>query len=387
MEESRLPRRVAVVSHISHLFGAGLSMLEAAARLDPKVITPLIITREPGPLEEAARDRGIPVHRLEWLGGFKRRPWRALLAAPRLAAWLRRERVEVLELNRIKYDLLGVCWLACRLAGVKLVPRERMHAKERPSGFRRWLLARADRVVAVSKGAVAPWFENAPGWWLRFLDERLVVLHSGRDARAMQALPVERRFVASLGVPDAAEIVGFLGAIDARKQPDVFLRAAALVAAVRPSAWFVLVGAPYGERSAEPSDYERELLGLAEELGIAGRTVFTGYRADAYRLLQNFSVLVLPSRREALGGVLIEALVAGVPAVATDVDGIPEVVADGETGLLVRGVDPADFADGVLKILADPALASRMRDAGLARAERFDLTDIARRAEALYLSL
>lgn len=362
-------------------------MLEAAARLDPAKVAPMIITREPGPLEEAARDRGIPVRRLEWLGGFKRRPWRALLAAPRLAAWLRRERIEVLELNRIKYDLLGLCWLACRLSGVKLVQRERMHSKAAPTGLRRWLLARADRIVAVSKGAVSPWYENAPSWWRRALKERLVILHSGRDAGALRALPVERRFVASLGVPDAAEIVGFIGAIDARKRPDLFLRAAALAAAERPSAWFVLVGAPYGERSAEPSAYELSMRALARELGIAGRTVFTGYRADAYRLLQNFSVLVLPSRREALGGVLIEALVAGVPAVATDVDGIPEVVADGETGLLVRGSDPARFADAVLRILRDPLLAARMRSAGLARAETFDLAVLARRAEDLYLSL
>lgn len=387
MTQRRGPRRVAIVSHISHLFGAGLSMIATTARLDPKRAVALLITREAGPLEEAARARGIPVHRLEWLGGLKRRPWRVLLAAPRLAAWLRNERIDVLELNRIKYDLLGLCSLACLLSGVKLIQRVRMHAKEAPSGLRRRLLARADRIVAVSLGAVAPWYGNAPVWWRNALKERLVVLPSGRDVPALKALPRQRVLVASLGIPDQAEIVGFLAALDPRKQPDVFLRAAALVAAERPSARFVLVGAPYGARLSEPSAYELSLRALAGELGIADRTVFTGYREDAYRILQNFSVMVLPSRREALGGALIEAMSAGVPVVAAAVDGIPEVVVDEDSGLLVRGDDPRSYAAAVLRILRDPALAARLRGAGLARAETFDLGNIARRAEEIYLSL
>lgn len=387
MELPRRPKRVAIVTHLSQLFGAGISMLESTARLDTKAVEPVIVTLEAGPLEAAARSRSIPLHRLEWLGSFKRRPWRALLAVPRLAAWLREERIDVLELNRIKYDLLAVSSLACRLAGVKLVQRERMHSKAAPSGLRRWLLATADRIVAVSRGAVATWYENAPAWWRRTLEERLVVLHSGRDVRGLKALPKDRALLSALGVPLRAEIVGFLAAMDPRKQPEVFLRAAALVAADRPDAWFVLVGAPYGEQRPEPSAYERELRALAAELGIAGRTVFTGYREDAYRLLQNFSVLVLPSRREALGGALIEALIAGVPAVAANIDGIPEVVADGESGLLIIGSDPARYAAAISRILRDPSLAARLRDGSLARAEAFDLESIARGAEAIYLSL
>lgn len=387
MKAPRKPRRVAIVTHLSQLFGAGISMLETTARLDPRTVEPVIVTLEPGPLEAAARARGIPLHRLEWLGGFKRRPWRVLLAAPRLAAWLRRARIDVLELNRIKYDLLAVCGLACRLTGVKLVQRERMHSKKPISGLRRRLLAGADRIVAVSRGSVAPWYEDAPPWWRRVLEERLVVLPSGRDVRGLKTLPKERGLVAALGVPDQAEIVGFLAAIDPRKRPDLFLRAAALVSAERPAAWFVLVGAPYGEARSELSAYEREMRALAAELGISGRTVFTGYREDAYRLLQNFSVMVLPSRREALGGSLIEALTAGVPAVAANVDGIPEVVTDGESGLLVGGGDPSSYASAILRILRDPSLAARLRDAGLARAELFDLGRIASGAEAVYLSL
>lgn len=380
------PLRLACVSHISHLFGAGLSMLESLARLDPAVVSARLVTREAGPLEDAARAKGLAVDRLAWLDGLDR-PWRAAAAVPRLAAWLRRQRVDVLELNRIKYDLLAVSWAACRLAGVKLVQRERMHAKEVPAGLRRWLLARPDRLVSVSRGAVAPWYEGAPTWWKASLDRRMVVLPSGRDIAALKSLPRERAAVAALGVPDDAELVGFLAALDVRKRPDLFLRMAALLAAKRPKAWFLLIGAPYGARLAAPGAYERELRALAESLGLAQRVVFTGYREDAFRLLQNFSVLVLPSEREALGGVLIEAMAAGVPAVASAVDGIPEVVADGVTGLLVATAAPEDYAAAVSRVLEDPDLARRMKDASLAAADRFAIDALARRAEAVYLSL
>ncbi|MDX6769403.1 MAG: glycosyltransferase [Elusimicrobiota bacterium] len=380
------PLRLACVSHLSQLFGAGLSMLESLARLDPAVVSARLVTLEPGPLEDAARAKGLAVDRLEWLAGLGR-PWRAVAAVPRLAAWLRRERVDILELNRVKYDLLAASWAACRLAGVKLVQRERMHAKGVPTGLRRWLLARPDRLLSVSSGAVAPWYEGAPDWWRASLDRRMVILPSARDTAALKALPRERAAVAALGVPGDAEVVGFLAALDPRKRPDLFLRMAALVAARRPKAWFVLVGGPYGARRDGPDAYEQGLRLLAAELGLSGRVVFTGYRADAYRLLQNFSVLVLPSEREALGGVLIEAMAAGVPQVAAAVDGIPEVVADGETGLLVRSSLPDDYAAAVLKLLEDPALAGRMREASLSRAELFGVDAIARRTEAVYRSL
>jgi glycosyltransferase involved in cell wall biosynthesis len=361
-------------------------MLDALRALDPAAVQVRLLTREPGPLEDAARARGLTVDRLPWLDGLGR-PWRAAAAVPRLAAWLRRERVDVLELNRIKYDLLAVCWAACRLAGVKLVQRERMHAKEVPSGLKRWLLGRPDRLLAVSKGAVAPWFDGAPDWWRESLERRMEVLPSGRDIAALQALPVDRAPVSALGVPPDAELVGFLAALDPRKRPELFLRMAALVAARRPKAWFLLIGAPYGPRLPAPGAYEQGLRALAAESGLGRRAVFTGYREDAYRLLQNFSVLVLPSEREALGGVLIEALAAGVPAVAAAVDGIPEVVADGETGLLVSSARPEDYAAAVLRVLEEPGLAGRLAAASRARAAQFGIGALARRAEAVYRSL
>jgi glycosyltransferase involved in cell wall biosynthesis len=84
-------------------------------------------------------------------------------------------------------------------------------------------------------------------------------------------------------------------------------------------------------------------------------------------LLRDFTVAVLPSRQEGLGLALIESMAAGVPSVATPVGGLPELVVDGETGLLVEPESPPSLAEAVSRLLEDPARAGRLAAAGQER--------------------
>jgi glycosyltransferase involved in cell wall biosynthesis len=368
--------RIAFLSPESDLFGSERSMLEAVVRLDRNVVDPRIVTLHAGPLEEAALSRGVVVVRLPWLDGLRSAPWRLPFAAVRLGVWLKRERIDVLEINRVNYPLLGALWPAARLSGTRLVYRERMHADGALHGVKRFLVSRADRIIAVSRGSVAPWGG--------VLDDRIDIVPSGRDLRQLQTLPRDRSFVRSFGVPDGAPIVGMIGALDPRKRPEMFLRSARTVLDSRPDAWFLLVGAVYRGQAGNLADYEASLRALAEELSLKERAIFTGYREDAFRILQNLDVLVLPSQREALGGVLVEALIAGVPAVASNVDGVAEVVADGVTGILAPVEDEGAFASGVLRLLQDGTVRERMSRASLERAHEYDQDRLCRRLETIY---
>jgi glycogen(starch) synthase len=106
----------------------------------------------------------------------------------------------------------------------------------------------------------------------------------------------------------------------------------------------------------------RVLRDLAEESGLAGRVEFLGFvsRDEVRRLLAESSIVVVPSRSEGFSLVALEAAQAGRPVVATRVGGIPEVVIDGETGLLVRAEAPAAMAAAILALLRDPGGAERM---------------------------
>ena len=113
--------------------------------------------------------------------------------------------------------------------------------------------------------------------------------------------------------------------------------------------------------------------------------LFLGIRRDVPALLAACDVLVMASRWEGLGLVFLEAMAAGRPCLATRVSAIPEVVVDGETGLLVPPDDPPALADGLVRLAGDPTLRARLGAAGRARvAERFGLDRMVEETLAVY---
>ncbi|HVL88851.1 MAG TPA: glycosyltransferase, partial [Actinomycetota bacterium] len=149
------------------------------------------------------------------------------------------------------------------------------------------------------------------------------------------------------------------------KGQHVFLRAAARLTAAHPDARFVVAGDALGGFSA---GYPAGLRALADELGIAGRVIFTGACDDVPAVLAALDVFVHASVAEPFGIVIVEALAAGVPVVATRGGGVAEIVTDGEDGFLVECGDDEQIAGRVAEILADPALTVRLSNAGRARA-------------------
>jgi glycosyltransferase involved in cell wall biosynthesis len=131
-----------------------------------------------------------------------------------------------------------------------------------------------------------------------------------------------------------------------------------------------------------------ELRAYAELRGVGDCVRFEGFRADVAELLQELDLFVLPSLWEGFGLVLLEAMAAGRPVVASSVGPVPEIVLDGETGLLVPPGDPVRLADAIVCVLADRSLGDRLGRAGRARVEqRFALDDMVSRTDRLYQEL
>ena len=109
---------------------------------------------------------------------------------------------------------------------------------------------------------------------------------------------------------------------------------------------------------------------LAADLGLAGRVHFLGQRRDIPDLLAALDIFVLPSHSEGVSLALLEAMAAGLPVIATAVGGLPEVVTDGENGLLIPPKDPEALAAALARLLADPdsgQKAGRKRPPGRGR--------------------
>jgi glycosyltransferase involved in cell wall biosynthesis len=171
-------------------------------------------------------------------------------------------------------------------------------------------------------------------------------------------------------------LVGVVGRLEPQKGHAYLFEAWPSIVAEFPDARLLVVG----DGSLRP-----RLQARAQELGVAGSVLFAGFRADIPRVLDAIDVLALPSLYEGMPLTAIEASAMGRPVVATAVDGTPEVVVEGETGLLVSPGDPAGLANALCRLLGDPAGRARLGRAGRARAmDLFDQRQQVRRTQELY---
>ena len=226
-----------------------------------------------------------------------------------------------------------------------------------------------DRIAVVPDGVPATSEENA---WAQ-----------GGSDRFKPPLPVEktenRRLLAmQLGIDPAMTWVGNLAALVPHKDHDNLLAAAVIVLLKNPRTRFLIAG---------DGPEKARLAATVDRMGLFGKVLFLGQRKDPLTLLKALDVYVQSSWGEGMGSVLIEAAACGLPIAATTAGGIPEVVEDGATGLLVLPRRPEALADAVLKLCGDRAFAKRLADEGLRRLPRFGLARMAADMEKIYDSI
>ena len=189
---------------------------------------------------------------------------------------------------------------------------------------------------------------------------RGVVVYDGIDASPAGEPGASHEVRREFGLSDDVKLVGMVARVAPQKDFATLARAAALVLAEQPETRFMVVG-DYEE--ANRGHYDDVLRALEQE-GVTSRFVFTGFRTDVARLMSGFDVFVLCTHFEGLPLVILEAMARGRPVVATAVDGIPEIVIDGRTGLLHPHGDAETLAARLLSLLEDGALAARFGEAG-----------------------
>ena len=219
-----------------------------------------------------------------------------------------------------------------------------------------------DAIYAISDAVKQSIIENCP-----VAEDSVKVLLSGVDfARASGTArerreDVRRRIRRHYGFADGDVVIGTIGRMEPIKGHGVLVSAFAELRGACPAARLLLVG----DGTCRPS-LERQ----AGELNLDGAITFAGMQNDPGALLAAMDVFVLPSSHEGLGLSIIEAMGAGLPVIGSTAGGIPEVVTDGETGLLFERDDPPALAGCLRRIVASPELARRLATAGKAFAER-----------------
>jgi glycosyltransferase involved in cell wall biosynthesis len=183
----------------------------------------------------------------------------------------------------------------------------------------------------------------------------------------------------TFGVQAQGLLVGTVGRLHPQKGFASLLAAVARVRERLPAIRLLLVGG---------GALRRDLVARAEALGLAEVVIFAGSRGDVPEILAALDLFVLPSLWEGLPNAVLEAMAAGLPVVATAAGGTPEVVVDGETGLLVPPGDVTALAEAIERLLRDPGLRRKMGEAGRKRVEgHFTIEQTVAQTVALYETL
>lgn len=210
-------------------------------------------------------------------------------------------------------------------------------------------------------------------------DEKMTVILNGTDIRADTGAAEIARRRDEWGWPAGTPVVGTVARLHRQKGVINLLRAAPRILAAFPDARIAVVGeGPQGK------SLRRE----ADRRGLDDRFFFLGERRDAASLLALFDIFISPALWEGLPFVLIEAAALGKPIIATDVDGVPEVIENGKTGLLVPPGNPDALAEAVVRLLKNKEEARRLGEtARVLIPPRFPLRRMVEQTQNLYLDL
>ncbi len=365
------PRPVRVCFLIDELARAGTEtqLLALIRHLDRRLVQPsLVLLRGERPSSRALEPDDCPVLRLGV--GSLARP-RTLTKAIQFVRFLRRERIDVLQAYFPDSSYFGLP--LARLAGVRHRLRTRNNVNHWMTPLHR-VLGRA--LNAFTTGTIANCQAAAQALRAdeRARPESVMVLENGVDLERFTALPLPAE-----RAPTAPARVGAVANLRPVKGLDVLVRAAALLKGAHPHASFHV-----GGEGEQRSELEQEV----RACGLTGAFALCGGVADVPGFLGELDVAVLPSRAEGMSNALLEYMAAGRPIVATAVGATPELIEDGEHGLLVPPGNAQKLAKAIDRLLCEPELARRLGAAARRRArERYSRAAMVKRFEDTYARL
>jgi len=321
----------------------------------------------PGPLAEILEAGAVP-----YIALGRRSRW-DLLRMRRLAALLGSGRFDIVHAHKFGSNVWGTLFgRACRVP-VVIAHEHTWSYKGRP--LRKWIDGRivgrlATRFIAVSDADAARMVEDE-----KVASEKVVVMPTGYVARP---LAPDTDLRSELGLTSETPLIGTAVVFRPQKAVEVLLEAHARLLRTMPDVHLVIAG---------EGPTRAEIQRRARELSLDGRVHFLGHRDDVDAILRSLDVAALSSDFEGSPLFVLECMANGTPIVATAVGGIPQMVLDGETGVLVPPRDPEALAGAIEHLLVDPERRAVLAAAAANRLSEFRIDAVARRFADLYETL
>jgi glycosyltransferase involved in cell wall biosynthesis len=392
MRTSNLPRvaRILYLNPTSEVGGAERSLLDLLEHLDRKQYYPIVCFPSEGKLAGKLSGMGIemkmiPLHkeisRLSRQNGNRRllhllsTPWRLFPTITKTAGFVRSKHVDLIVTNGIKCHVIGS--IVSSMTGAKLIWHVRDFIE---TGLARFLLTSMGRFfpdrIITNSDAVGSFFVNSG---------RTETVYNGVDLARFDSEVDGGRIRSEFKLGKDNMLIGTIGHFAPLKGYEQLLEAMEKVVGEGFDVKLALVGDSIYPHS---NTYKQKILSLVNSMGLRDRIIFTGFRDDIPELLASFDLFVLPSRSEGFGRVNLEAMAMGKPVISTSVGGIPEVVSDEITGILVPPGNSTALSHAIMRLLSDSHLRKSMGRKGRRRVEeQFSLQAHVQRIEEIYQAI
>lgn len=359
------PQPILYINSVPEVGGAEASLIELVTHLDRALYKPFLLTTAPGPLMDAFHHIDVPVSYLSFPFFSRKRPWMFWREIIYIVRFIRKNSINLIHVNCDRAVPHAV--LAARLTGTPVL----CHIHDMT---RAWYLPRYVRYLNQSQLIIADSNATARHCVQAGMDpHKLAVIYECVEVeKYLRVGERERHKVRlELEISESEITVGLIGHVLRYKGHEEFVRAAAIISAQRPEARFIVVG---DDRMSDEPEFMPFLKTLLCELGLSDKFLFTGYRLDVPDVMAAIDIVVVPSWNEPFGRVVVEALAASRPVVATNAGGIPEIVRHNHTGLLVPPQDIEQLAMAITRLVLDTELRICMGSRGPASVMKFDIS-------------
>ena len=364
--------RILYVHGIEAIGGAERDLIALLKTLDRRKWEPHAVCPGTGPFGEQLHTIAVPTHALSLP------PWRKPLAVlqrrsavGRLGAFVEQLDPAMIHVNDIWWVPHAVSAIASHTSNpVPIVAHVRQEIE--PPKVQRYQLDRVEAVIAISRQVEQSLVAGGVS------AKKVRTVYSGIDLSEKEPAHNDEAIRLMIGLPKGAVLLGTVANLFPRKGYEVMLRALPAIIRAIPTVHYVIVG-------SDDHDYADRLQKLALELKIADRVHIVGFQDPVQPFLAALDLYVHPALMEGFGIAVVEAMAMGKAVVATTTGGLPEVVAQGETGLLVPPGEIESLAATVVSLLEDSIRREQMGRCGRARArERFSLDASVRHMEQVY---
>jgi glycosyltransferase involved in cell wall biosynthesis len=360
------------VHGIDAIGGAERDLIALLTTLDRRRWEAHVVCPGSGPFRNQLDAIGVSTHALTFP------PWRKPLAVIQRQSAIRELSALVAKIDPATVHVNDIWWVphvvraVARCAGKSVPIVAHVRQEIEPPKVGRYELDRVDAVIAISRQIEQSLIAGG------VMASRVRTLYSGIDMSQTEAAYDEGAVRQKIGIPNGAILLGTVANLFPRKGYEVMLRALPAILSSVPTVHYVIVG-------SDDHNYADRLKRLAQELKIADLVHIVGFQDPVTPFLAPLDLYVHPALMEGFGIAVVEAMAMGKAVVATTTGGVPEVVAQGETGLLVPPGDAEALAAAVVTLLKDRARRKQMGLCGKARArERFSLEASVAQVEQLY---